>query len=118
MFPLSSPENSESQSVDKQIWTPFLTALRSGGEGQPIDPALEAFSRVLGSYAQGKPAEFNQAVAEYGKLMEDRAGRLLLHVRARQADRAVGHHGEELRVQAVGVGAVDEQPGQLQQERR
>ena len=78
MFPPSNPENSGSQSVDRQIWTPFLTALRSGGEGQPIDPALEAFSRVLGSYAQGKPAEFNQAVAEYGKLMEDRAGRLLM----------------------------------------
>ena len=78
IFPPVKSAEAEVPQADRQVWTPFLTALANSREGQPVDPALEAFSRVLGSFAQGKPTDFNQAVAEYGKLMEERVGRAVM----------------------------------------
>ena len=48
---------------------------------------------------------------------QDRPGHLLLLLRAGEQDRAHGHHHQELRVPPAGLRRVDQQPGQLQQER-
>lgn len=74
--PVPSPENT--LPVDKQIWTPLLTALMQTKNVEDADPAVEAFSRLLGAYAQGRPSDFNRAVADYGKLVEQRVGQSLM----------------------------------------
>ncbi|RLS38295.1 MAG: cytochrome C biogenesis protein [Planctomycetota bacterium] len=81
LFPPATRESDSenaSEPADRQVWTPFLLALRAGREGEPPDPALEIYSKILGAYAQNRPKDFNDAVREYHKLLDTRVGSELM----------------------------------------